>query len=548
MRSSYDVNPWFEQMSSNSGPKLNNVAPRTVITFDHPSDSDSSITERAALTTISSKNSFLVVVVDDLQMYTTVQLLAHIKAITKLDYNVKVGVFFTCSVTSLDVIENLFRSSWSSGIVNIFAAFHSSVWNAEASSFKAFMHDPFGSFYLTNETETESLRNFFPYKTPNYQQHPLRFVKIHEINKTYSEYQLLDTIRSHFNASMLEVSSGYAEFVKEKQLINGDMMYHEQSMFDCDSLYPYRQTTLLLLVPHAQPYTDFIDYLQHASGTWSSLLAYTIIVVTASSLLLIISRYLQRKRIFLFESVVDVLNLLMNDNAAVRYQNLHRADVFITVPLTFTGLIIVNGILSVFQSYLTSPIYQPQINSIEDLYKSSVPIMANEIGWKGIFVKLLEDMTNYDQWASKVHGMNFDSLAYEGQTFNKSISFFISGEQGSLLLEAQRRLSLKAYHKLGNSTLQRYLLSFRVGPNFAYVESVNDIIHRLNCAGLINKWRNEQNEELMQQILKLNVNRHLQVGKAEDSYEFAIPTVVWSGWIVSGIVFICELIWNKIKS
>lgn len=134
--------------------------------------------------------------------------------------------------------------------------------------------------------------------------------------------------------------------------------------------------TSVLLVPHARPYSGFVGYLQNA--TWKLFFIYTFVVIAAASLLLTISGYWQTKKISFRQSVGDVINLLLNDNGSIRYGQLHCADIYVAVPLTFNGLIMMNGIVSVFQSYLTVTIYGPQINSIDDLFESATQILAKE--------------------------------------------------------------------------------------------------------------------------------------------------------------------------
>lgn len=301
------------------------------------------------------------------------------------------------------------------------------------------------------------------------------------------------------------------------------------------------------MVPHSQPYSNFMAYLQNGAGVWTLVIVYTIIVIAVSSLLLIISGYVHRKKYFLIECVTDVVNLLLNDNAAIRYRNLYSADVFVILPLTFTGLIVMNGILSIFQSYVTSPIYQPQINSIEDLYKSSVPIVANDLDWRQHIIQWLDDISMHDGWMDRVHGMDLDQLSKDIYTFNNSIAFLIYERAAQMLLDVQNGLDFKAYHLLSDIFFSKYLQSFEMRQSFPYVEHVNDIIQRLLGAGLFDKWLDEYNERGERALLEMNRRRRIKIAKKSDTNEFPIPTVVWCGWIASALVFMCELIWDKAK-
>lgn len=141
----------------------------------------------------------------------------------------------------------------------------------------------------------------------------------------------------------------------EDRRVDVDVYRFEVTLGESDndhmySTYPHAQSVLKLVVPHALPYSDFVSYLRNRTWTLLLVLAW----IATSSLLLIVSGYSQRMKIVVFECVADVINLLMDDNERIRYQNLHRADIFIVVPLTFTGLVVMNGIVSLLQSYIAN--------------------------------------------------------------------------------------------------------------------------------------------------------------------------------------------------
>lgn len=77
------------------------------------------------------------------------------------------------------------------------------------------------------------------------------------------------------------------------------------------------------------------------------------------------------------------------------------------------------------------------------------------------------------------------------------------------------------------------------------MEPINDFIHRLQSSGLINKWiddRFQADIRIMSEEYKREANNEANNAK------FSIPTVIWCGWIASGILFICEIIWEKVNS
>lgn len=521
--SSLDLNLYF--------PINENGVPRTLCNFG---DNSNNNTQLAALKTVTSKNTFLIVIGTPLAMNNNKKLWAHIERIGRMNYDMKIGIFFVRqNPTAMSTIEELFRWSWRVGIANIFCAFYLNDQSIEAlPSFNVFRFDPFVP--LINITENEStIQNYFPNKLPNYHKRPIRFV--HDYMILTHEIQFWDTVCHVFNATRTMVYMNLAI----DGFRNTDMFFHE--LVEKPDLYPHRMASLVLLVPHARPYSTFVAYLRNA--TWTLIFIYAFVAITTASIVLIISDYLRTKEIS-YQCAFDVLNLVMNDNSSIRYGQLHFADVCVIVPLTFIGFVAMNGILSVFQSYLTWPIYERQINSFDDLFKSSVQIYQHYSA--GLTIDLLEFHTGHGGWNDRIHEIEDVQLYKEISSFNDSIAYVLNYERQGIqvYLEVQKRLSLKAYHLISEPLLQS-LVSFSVSSNFSYTGSINDIIHRLNNAGLMSKWIKDTDDVVINDLMKSHYYRELKVSNKTDSEDFVVPTLLWSGWIASGILFVCEIIWKK---
>lgn len=425
--------------------------------------------------------------------------------------------------------------------MNIFCAFY---WNAGTDgqhSFNVLKYNPFEAFKLIKLSQSKSLLNYFSDSMPDYRRHSIRTQRVSKYKIFFLDIKFWLTVSKAFNASMS------FQFVTEAEHQEAERMKRDITLYEIllqkyvHALYPHRQSSIVLIVPHAKPYTDFVAYLQN--GTWKLLFVFVLIVMVSSSLLLTVSHYMKEKKILLLRHVVGVINLLVNDNMAIRYRDLSIVDGFVIVPLTFTGIIVMNGIMSLLWSYLTSPIYQPQINTLSDLYRSPIPILSNEIKWKTVHAEMLEDITRIGGWSDKVHGVDVEQLRIEMQTFNSSIAFFLHDNEAQIYLKIQKQRGLRVYHLLGDANFGRDLMSFEVNPEFPFTEQINNIIHRLNAAGLMDKWLQEDNRFLMRSMLKRNQLKNQQ---QPDVSGFSVMNVVYCGWMVGTIAFIAEIVWNKI--
>ncbi len=527
---------------------------QTIFIFEHNAVANCSASQLLTFKTRNSKKTFLVVVTKSLKFENNTQLWAYVKAVRELDGTVKIGVFFTGNITSTDTIKQLFRWSWSVGIVNIFGAFYKNL-NDDEPSLNVISYNPFEttSHFLVNLTRSESLANYFVKKVPNYYKHPLRFVLLADSPRMTIDEKFWDVFIRVFNATASISFSSFQEVLDlntNKDILSLEMTYRYVNQYGYNYTYnytysyPHQMITSVLVVPHSRPYSDFLAYLRN--GTWERLFFYTLAVIVAASLLLIVSGYWQTKKILLLQCVADVINLLMNDNAAIRYGKLHLANVFVIVPLTFTGFIVVNGILSIFQSYITLPIYERQINTIDDLFKSQVPIVISEVGWSNRTLQMLESVSQHGGWNDKIHKLSNDKIRKDIKTFNNSIAFLAYEHETQSLLEVQKRLGIKTYYVITEKYLAKFIMSFLINKNFPFMEYINEITHRIQSAGLMDKWLKDKDETGIYNLWKLNLNR--PADNKLDNGEFAVPTIVWCGWIVSGIAFICEIMWNKVGS
>lgn len=519
----------------------NNFTTQTIYILDE----NSSLNE----VTVASKSKLLIVVLANFSKFSNEStLLTQIQMMRQLDASIKIGVFLTRIIQSMETVEQLFRWSWTVRIVNIFCGFYS-IGNDSTSSFNIFTYNPFGTFEMVNVTESESPQNYFPHKVPNYRQHPLVLVQTQILSTFYLEVQFWDTVVRLFNATKIvnNMSHKDAQDMGQKRVGgHGDFMLHEIYLQDQVTVYPHRMALLLILVPHSQPFPNFVAYLKNA--TWTRLFVYTFFVISLSSLSLIISGYLKQEKLPVAQRIADVINLLINDNGYIKYGDLNLADIFVIVPLTFTGLIVVNGVLSIFQSYLTVPIYERQIDSLEDLYRSRTQILTNEI-FSDAIIELFENVTKFGEWNYKVSRTNSGQVREGLEAFNSSVAFLAMDHESQMYLKAQQRLDLKAYHLLAERSLGKWMLVFQPLEEFPFVERIEDITQRLQSAGLIDKWLNDGNQEAVESIVRRNRALKRNSFNASDSSEFHIPDAILLasfGWLVSLIVFACEIIWNKL--
>lgn len=379
VESSIDIDRFIQRPSLLND--ANENTPRSIFTFSRLEDR---ITASNNLKDITSKSTFLVVASEESDFVRNSNLLAQIKEIQRLHVNLKIGLFFAYILA--EDLQPMFEWCWNQRIVNVFVAFTSNY--EELSRFddrhlNIFSYSPFGTFDIINVTSRESAESCFPSKISNFKHHLIRMgiydnIWLFQYSKESQRIggpdgKLWKVVLQHVNAS-LSITVEREKLWKMLQNDDIDIVpfAHRPSHPQLTYLYPMNFETEVLAVPEARPFPEYIAYLRSIAS--ASFFGYSFATILTVTVLLIVVRYIRRKKIQLFQCTADVSNLLMNDNGFINYRQLSRAEGCLIVPLTFTGLVIVNGILSSLQSYVTRPIMESDIDTIEDLYKSPLPI------------------------------------------------------------------------------------------------------------------------------------------------------------------------------
>lgn len=517
------------------------VIPRSLYVFKKV---DGKITGLESVTNITSKNTFMIVVPEGSNFDNNLNLFQQIKKIQKLQINMKIGIFFP-HFASMDDLKMLFEWCKEQLIVNVFAA--SYAYPDAALSvhpddlLNIFTFHPFGAFEVKNVTDAETYDSYFPSLNSNFQQHELRLGR--RFSYPTNEALWL-TIFRLMNASFVIVPVSSSSESTEKRIDIIPNLYQILAFMKNLSfhIYPLRMEAQVIVVPEALPYTEFSAYVR--TLTSDTFFGYSLITIAAIMLFLSAIRYIKQKKILFFQSVADVLHLLMNDNSFIKYQRLSLAEAVIIVPLTFIGLVIVNGILSNLKSYLTQPVLQPQINTIEEIYRSPFPIVAWN-GWKSQLVDALTRTTNHKDWNDKILALKDAEFFEQLQMFNASASFLADQRYSQWVIEIQKRLKIKGFH---NPKIQmfNYLVGYHVFYKFLFFERLHEIVLRIQSTGLWDVWWRIDYVGIRNKILERNVERFKDQNKTLVA-NFEFPMLVVYGWLLSVIVFVIEIVWKNFK-
>lgn len=518
------------------------ATPHTVIVF-HQSPKQN-ITELDTLTEVTSKNTFMIAVLESSTLDANFNFLNRLKEIQRLQINMKIGFFFRFD--SLEDLRKLFQWCKEHLIVNVFAATYSYptdedlTLNAER-LLNVFTFDTFGTFDVINVTDSETYAAYFPSLNSNFRQHELLLGKPYQYS---TDEEVWSTVFRMMNAtSMIDDNNYTTHYELSENGIDIVPMWFVLTKVAHLKMYPLMMLPQVIIVPQALPYSDFSNYLQ--AMTSNSFFGYSFIAISVVVLFLTIFRYIKEKKNLFFHSVVDIGNLLLNDNSYIKYHLLSRAEVFLILPLTFVGFVIVNGILSNLQSYLTRPQIQPQIKTIEEIYSSTLAIATTHEIWKEDLTEALNSRSKHEQWKNKIVILEENLFFERLYVYNTATSYYLNTIDADMMLSFQKLLDIRGYYD-PNIQITVFPLSYLVNEKFLYFERLNDIINRIRSAGLFEHWIRRMSEEKGRIVLQEYLHRLNDSQGVGETFEF--PIFVVYGWIASTIVLIVEIIWTNITA
>lgn len=196
-----------------------------------------------------------------------------------------------------------------------------------------------------------------------------------------------------------------------------------------------------------------------------------------------------------------------------------------------------NGYISILGSFLTRPIMQPQINTLDDIYNSPYPILVTPGFWEKTIPERLSNLSKHKDWSNKLHLSDLGELEREILTHKTLISFPMFHSDAKVLLESQKKLNVRGHHIPTQADIYLIQTTFEVNDNFPFIDRLNEIIHWMRNAGLFQKWLEVQERIEFETV----------VPEETDVEGFPVPIFITYGWILGSIVFVVEIFWEKVS-
>ncbi|KAH8371448.1 hypothetical protein KR093_007514 [Drosophila rubida] len=298
---------------------------------------------------------------------------------------------------------------------------------------------------------------------------------------------------------------------------------------------PSTETLYLLkdyvIVPHARPIASYLYF--GRPFTWTLWLA-VISTVVYGMLMLYASNGSDRSEIGL-HLLNSLCHILFISQARLRAFNWQQWTIHIIMIIS--GFVLTNLYLAMLSSILTSGLFEPQLNTIQDLKHSPYRLLVDYyyIDYLkqavGLPVEVKNRMTYDDSFA----------LGAARTGLNSSFMYTVYEDRMEGILYQQHLLKVPRFRKIPESFMDG-LMAFPVAPSLPYLNMLNAYLRRIFECGIFVKMKSDSWMDTIESgIYKLMRNEGIE-RKPFDLEFYYLAFALWAiGLVLACLIFAMEI-------
>ncbi|KAH8302314.1 hypothetical protein KR044_005076, partial [Drosophila immigrans] len=291
-----------------------------------------------------------------------------------------------------------------------------------------------------------------------------------------------------------------------------------------------------ILVPFAQPISKYWYYVHpFTSGTWLAVIAtvvYGIIMFYASS----------DRSDFGLHLLRSWCHLLFLPQPRISKRKWQQSVMHFILILG--GFVLTNLYISVLKSMLTSGLFEPQVNTLDDLLHAPYRMITDK--YYAIYFRNATSVP--DAVIDNAYIVPTEELDANRAKLNTSFLYIVYEDRMDGLLYQQHLLEAPRFKRLPESVMDG-LMSIPVAPSLPYLNMLNVYLSRIFECGIFDKMKNDTYMDTVESgIYKLLRNNGKKI-KSYDLEFYFFPLVMWVvGLTFAGLSFLLELLrWHMVQ-
>ncbi|CAD7077002.1 unnamed protein product [Hermetia illucens] len=421
-------------------------------------------------------------------------LLDLVHASLELLNNAKV-LFILPSHNSTENISSCVQWCWAHKIMNVVMAVQRS-----KVEFDLYTYDPIPSIQIIKIPNNASLAELFPKRPKSFENFPVRTLRKYGFPRTfkYTNYKgkevyggylwnIFNAWATKYNVQLEFVdSSGSDELDKilASEYMTEDVIdiaphFIGGMQSDVKSTYPVLFDRICIMVPQSQRLPSYLYlYLIFDSSVWYCIIFGVIYISFAESIFNIITHNR-------FEFGLGFCNTILG----ISYQSISekyfkfKSFKFIHGQVMFLGFILTNLFLSSLSSFLTAILFYAQIETYEDLEKSGIRILVEDVTFKGLAYFGIIPF----KWQKLYDPVDRETFFEHLWGWNNSFAYSLSSDRFNLMGLIQKPLKKRIFYQTNICAVEA-TIGLSIRSDAIFMDSINNFIIRLYDVGLYEKY------------------------------------------------------------
>ncbi|KAH8302321.1 hypothetical protein KR044_005105 [Drosophila immigrans] len=312
--------------------------------------------------------------------------------------------------------------------------------------------------------------------------------------------------------------------------------YPKELTWKMPSTEPLCLLKYYVMVPHARPIASYLYF--GKPFTWSMWLAVIATVVYGMIMLYICCRSERSEfGLHLLSSLCHILFISQSRYIVVNWQQFAIHCIMI-----LCGFILTNLYLAMLSSMLTSGLFEPQLNTLQDLKHCPYRLLVDDY-----YVDYLKQAVSLPLAVKNrmISGTN-DVLVAARIGMNTSFMYVAYEDRMEGILYQQHLLKVPRFKKIPDSFMDG-LMAFPVAPSLPYLNMLNAYLRRIFECGIFAKMKSDSWMDTIDSgIYKLMRNEGVEQ-KPYDLEFYYFPFLLWAmGLALAGICFLLEMLMNRL--
>ncbi|XP_062127788.1 uncharacterized protein LOC133840141 [Drosophila sulfurigaster albostrigata] len=287
-----------------------------------------------------------------------------------------------------------------------------------------------------------------------------------------------------------------------------------------------------ILVPHAQPIASYWYFAQpFTRKTWLAVIA----IVAYGIIMFYVSSGFERSEfgVHLLSSWCHLLFLPQPRVFIINWQ-----QSVIHFILILGGFVLTNMYISVLKSMLTSGLFEPQANTLEDLIHAPYRLITDK--YYAVYFKNATSVP--DEVIDNAFVVPTDELDFNRANLNTSFMYIVYEDRMDGLLYQQHLLKAPRFKRMPESIMDG-LMSIPVASSLPYLNMLNIYLSRIFEYGIFHKMKNDAYMSAIDSgLYKLMRNEDDGLISYDLNFYF-FPIVLWGiGLTCAGLSFLLELL------